>query len=157
MKACRMLDIALIGLLVGFSLGWWVQGLRMEETVAKLQLLYQRAVVVQVEQARQEEQTHFSKIQEAEREATLRSQRQEVIAQSAVAESDRLRNELSEYRDRLSSLTESTVRETAVVVGELLGECSGEYQSMADKAQRHADDVRTLLAAWPVQVSKEQR
>lgn len=152
-----MLDCALIGLLVGFGLGWQVQSWRMNEALADLQLSYQRAVAVQVEQARQEEQSHFKRIQEAEREATLRSQRHEVIASAAAAESDRLRNELNEYRDRLSSLTESTVRETAAVVGELLGECSGEYQAMANTAQRHADDVRLLLASWPERVLSEQR
>ena len=73
-------------------------------------------------------------------------------AAAARVESDGLRAQSMSAARRLADAATpaATVREYAVAVNELFDNCQRDYQSMADKAAGHANDVRTLLAAWPV-------
>ena len=47
----------------------------------------------------------------------------------------------------------TTVAEYATTVSELLAVCSRERTFYAEKADGHASDVRTLIEAWPVNLT----
>lgn len=78
------------------------------------------------------------------REATLRA-----AAASAAAESDGLRGDIETLRDHLAVASRDAAAQRAIAVGTALSHCAKEYQRMAEIADRHASDVKTLRDAWP--------
>lgn len=66
-----------------------------------------------------------------------------------TASSGRLRDDITEYRRRLSEYSDATIRAYADTGLRLLGECQERYRDMAGIAQGHYNDVRTLEEAWP--------
>jgi septal ring factor EnvC (AmiA/AmiB activator) len=80
----------------------------------------------------------------AQREQALKNQ-----LSSARAASGRLRDDLAEYRRRLSEYSDATARAYADTGLRLLGECQERYRDMAAIAQGHYNDWRTLNEAWP--------
>lgn len=85
----------------------------------------------------------------AARQQTAVAQRNE---RAARAESDSLREQAADAARRIADLATpaAAVREYAAAVNGLFDQCQRDYQAMAVRAQGHADDVRTLIAAWPV-------
>lgn len=62
---------------------------------------------------------------------------------------DSLRVQLSDTEKRIATASDSAVREYALAADQVFGECVERYRAMAVAAQGHADDVATLIAAWP--------
>jgi hypothetical protein len=86
---------------------------------------------------------------EALKVAEARAEALAAAGARARAESARLRDALARAGDRVSSAPEASVREYAATVTSLLGSCQDEYRAVAEKADGHASDVRTLMEAWP--------
>lgn len=61
-----------------------------------------------------------------------------------------LRAQHTEAMRRLAQAPAEAVREYAATVSAVFGECQARYAEVAEAAQRHSDDVRTLIEAWPV-------
>ncbi len=80
----------------------------------------------------------------AQREHDLKNQ-----LSSARAVSNSLRDDIAEYRRRLSEYSDATARAYADTGLRLLGECQERYRDMATVAQGHYNDWRTLSEAWP--------
>lgn len=78
------------------------------------------------------------------REAALRS-----AAAAAVTESDGLRDDLAASRLQYDQLSRDALVERTAAVSSVLADCTAKYQGMADKAGKHASDLRTLIEAWP--------
>ena len=93
--------------------------------------------------------TNYQEALNAARLQTALAQRNE---RAARAESDGLREQAADAARRIADLAtpDAAVREYAAAVNGLFDQCQRDYQTMAGNAQGHADDVRTLLAAWPV-------
>jgi excinuclease UvrABC ATPase subunit len=62
---------------------------------------------------------------------------------------DSLRVQLSSAEQRISTAPEAAVREYAAAANAVFGECVEQYRALAVAAQGHANDVQTLIAAWP--------
>jgi hypothetical protein len=80
------------------------------------------------------------------------SQRDEVIRKLSVAASgasSSLRDTLTAIRDGSASAAIDALRKTTVTLTTVFGECADRYRDMAEKADRHASDVKTLVEAWP--------
>ena len=60
-----------------------------------------------------------------------------------------LRQQLDGYRSGLRAQPESPGNQYAATIADLLGQCSIEYQQLAEQADGHAADVKLLQAAWP--------
>lgn len=92
------------------------------------------------------------KYQGALNDARIRETSTRTALAAARAESDSLRTQSVSAARRLADLAtpDAAVREYATTVNGLFDQCQRNYQDMAGRAQGHADDVRTLLAAWPV-------
>lgn len=80
----------------------------------------------------------------AQREQALKTQ-----LSGARAVSVGLRDDLAEYRRRLSEYSDATARAYADAGLRLLGECQERYLEVAAGAKGHLNDWRTLSEAWP--------
>ena len=101
---------------------------------------------------RQQEQDWQRTKAEAEAIHAKNLERERAARLRAVAESDRLRDEAAAYAAGGGAAADDTVtacRERAAALGQLLGEVERAGAAMAQDADRHADEVRLLLEAWP--------
>lgn len=80
----------------------------------------------------------------AQREQALKTQ-----LSSARVVSNSLRDDLAEYRRRLSEYSYATARAYADAGLRLLGTCQERYLEVAAGAKGHHNDWRTLSEAWP--------
>lgn len=85
----------------------------------------------------------------AQNEAKKRENDLRIAAASAAAESGGLRDELTASRLQYDKLSRDAVIERANAVSAVLADCSRRYQGMAEVADRHASDVKTLIDSWP--------
>ena len=140
------------GIAVGFVAAWNLQGIRLDSLEVEFgtyRLAVERqAVIARVEALKQKEQwikeKEDAEQKAAEREATLRTERDR-----ALAGAGRLRDDIATLRARLPHAIPSTCIATADAVATLLDQCQQEYRAMAEVADRHASDVKTLTEAWP--------
>lgn len=98
----------------------------------------------------------------ARREAELRAQRDDAIAQGVTREtlirnlaagsnasSVGLRDALTTIRNGVPSATVEALRNSTTTLTTVLADCQARYRSLAETADRHASDARTLSDAWP--------
>ena len=79
-----------------------------------------------------------------------RNDREETIRKSAAATGALVvgvRNELDAIRDGLSVATIDALRHSAATLAFVFGECTDRYSGLAEKADRHASDVRAMMEA----------
>ena len=141
-----------VSVVVGAWLAWVVQEIRIDGV--KVELSTYRAQVeqqaIEARQAALKQKEQWIKEKEdaeqkaAEREATLRTERDR-----AIAGARRLRDDLTTLRARLPNAIPSACIATADALAGLLDQCQQEYRAMAEIADGHANDVRTLMEAWP--------
>jgi chromosome segregation ATPase len=94
-------------------------------------------------------------------EAQRQKQAQEAIDESKKREAA-LRSDAAASRGALERLRNAVRAASGVLPGsasnpiggpstaaELLSQCAAEYQSLGERADQHASDVRTLTEAWP--------
>lgn len=89
------------------------------------------------------------KLEDARNEATKRDQ---TIARNAAAAGlavEQLRHELAPHRDRLPGDPAGAGDPRSGALAELLGDCAERYRGMAEAADRHASDARSLSEGWP--------
>lgn len=99
--------------------------------------------------ARAREQALAKQLEDARNAATKRETKLRADADSARKSAGGLRGDLAELRRRLPDLAADACRQRADTVAELFGQCAEAYRGMAEKADRHASDARTLSEGWP--------
>lgn len=107
------------------------------------------ALIKAQEEALATERALNQKLEIARNEATKRDQ---AIARNAAAAGlavEQLRHELAPIRDRLPGDPAGPGDQRASTLAELLGDCADRYRGVAQKADRHASDARTLSEGWP--------
>lgn len=136
-------------LLAAFVAGAAVNGWRVKS--------HYQAEIATIEKERQSERY------EAERKARLianqytealnnaRTRENEIrlAADGARSELDRLRIAIKKRSSAVAASPASAV-DYSIASSELLAECAGEYQALAEKADGHASDIRIMIEAWPV-------
>jgi hypothetical protein len=106
------------------------------------------AARAEAEKARVEAQ--WSKeIEDAKAQSQARETEIQRDLDASAAAVGRLRNEAGALRTRLAHASRSAAADTAALAGELLAACADQYRDVAGKAERHASDVKTLIASWP--------
>ena len=128
---------------------WAFEDARHRAELGEIRLEQSTAVLLAQTQARAAEQSITRKYQEALNAAQTRQIALRADADSARAESDRLREQSADAARRIAAAPPAAVAEYATAVGELLADCSQRYQELGGKADGHAADVRTLIDAWP--------
>jgi septal ring factor EnvC (AmiA/AmiB activator) len=90
-----------------------------------------------------------SQVTKAQNEAKKRETELRAAAAGAAAESDGLRGDIARYRDTLASATDAARTERVAAVATVLGHCADRYQVLSERADRHVNDLRTMIDAWP--------
>ena len=140
---------AVLSALTGLCV-WAFQDARHEAHVAEMRLEWQDEREVNAQRLRKTEGEINAKYQSAlnsarDRERDLRA---DVAALRDAAQG--LRAQHAEAMRRIAQAPADAVREYAATVSDVFGECQARYAEVAEAAQRHSDDVRTLIEAWPV-------
>lgn len=89
--------------------------------------------------------------------ATKRETKLRADAAAALRTIDGLRGTLHEFRASLPNASTAALIARADTAAELLGACADEYRSVAEAADGHAADLRTLVEAWPVTGAADAR
>lgn len=125
---------------------------QLQTTVEKERKEVAQAYAEGLQELRDSQQAVVDKYQGALNDARTREATSRRHADLAAAESSGLRSQLMSAARLIADTATpaASVAEYATTVGELLADCSRERQGFADKAEGHANDVRTLITAWPV-------
>lgn len=114
-------------------------------------LVWQQSQMATERLARSKEQAMINQLEAARNEAVIREQENRRAAASAAAADSRLRITIADLRRSLAGATAETVRITADAGLAVFAECAAEYRALAEIADRHASDAKTLSDAWPTQ------
>jgi chromosome segregation ATPase len=87
---------------------------------------------------------------EAQNAAKVRDRDLRIAISLARDERERLRVELEESQRQLAGLSAEACIKRAATLSDVLNQCTERYTGVAEKADRHANDVQTLTDAWPV-------
>jgi hypothetical protein len=145
------IEIAVIGALVaGLSFGVH-EFLEHERDIGRAEI-----------QARWDKQKVDDATLKLQRETELKNQvaaavtegknREEIIRTLAAGSgnaSNSLRNTLAAISGGVPSATVEALRLSTTTLASVLGECQDRYRDLAEKADRHTSDVKTLIQAWP--------
>ena len=88
-------------------------------------------------------------VTKAQNEAKQRENHLRAAAAGARAESDGLRDDITILRDQLVGATREAAAERAAAIGTVLQQCAARHQELAERCDRHVNDIRTLIDAWP--------
>lgn len=143
--AAALIAGAAIAGVVSWNVQAWRLGLQISEINATHAQIIADAKQEALDKERKIQDEYTKALNKArEREASLR--RDVGIANAAA---DGLREQAADAARKLANAPTSAVIEYATTAGELLAVCGREYQGMAEAADRHSSDVRTLINAWP--------
>lgn len=128
----------------GGVVAWKVQNWRQaEQEVQRVQLQLENQRLVAATRTRQAQA-----VIAAQNEGQIRAARMRVVVDAVRAANDGLRDEIATtVRDASISLDACAQR--AAALGELLGTATESHRLLAEKADRHTSDIRTLIAACP--------
>ena len=148
---------ALLGAAIAATSAWNIQGWRLGGQISAIQAQHATERAQAQADARAAQIVIDNKYQEALNEARTRENALRRDRDAARAESDGLRDQLSDAARRIADAPPAAVAEYATTVSELLAVCSRERTAFAAAADGHAADVRTLTAAWPVMTTPTAR
>lgn len=141
----RILIVFATGLACGAVINGWRLGQQIERMHAEqAQAELSAALDAGIRTAELTREVEDARNDAVKRETILRRD-----AAGARNELDGLRDELAAIRQSLPDLADDAVRQRADTLAKLFGECAREYQELAERADRHASDVQTMMNAWP--------
>lgn len=153
------MNITLIACAISAALAaagtWAFEDARHRAELGEIRLEQSIAVLQAQATTRAQEQSITRKYQKALNAAQTRQTILRADADSARAESDRLREQSAGAARRIAAAPPAAVAEYATAATELLNQCQRSYQGLAAAADGHASDVRTLIEAWPRNPEKE--
>jgi hypothetical protein len=130
-----------IGLAAGGTAAWKYQGHRYEREIAEMRAQAEAA-------AREQEKLHEDRIRQAYREATNRERRARMDAAAARDAADRLRDDLA-VAVQAARDTPASCPDRAAALADVLRAVETEGRGLAETCDRHVNDLRTLMQAWP--------
>ena len=101
------------------------------------------------EAADKREQELSAQVQEAQANGLKREETIRTLAAAVGKSSDSLRNTANAIRLGLPHATVEAARTAADAFATVFTDCQRRYADVAEKADGHASDVRTLEEAWP--------
>jgi hypothetical protein len=150
----KMLDLKTIliaaasALIIGATAGWTANGWRLNGKIDRMVAEYSQAMAQSGQNAMLESARLQKLKDEALNEANKIAQDNAKAATAARTELDRLRRQLASAND-LSTATCPSTRDYAATLSAIFGECSTTIGELAQKADGHSLDSRTLTGAWP--------
>ncbi len=140
---------ALLGASIAAVGAWQVQSWRYTGQINQIRAAQAEAVNTATREARTTESRRFTNVQEAQNAAQKRAQTARLDADRARTELDRLRDQLTSARGGVPGESTAACAVRADAAADVLAQCGAAYLSMAGIADRHANDARTLIEAWP--------
>lgn len=139
---------AAASLAIGLLSGWTANGWRMNSKIDRMIAEHSQAMA-QAGQNAMNEAARLQKLKdEALNEANRIAQQNAKAAAAARTELDRLRSQLATAND-LSTASCPSTRDYAATLATVFGECATRIGELAEKADGHAADSRTLEGAFP--------
>ena len=129
---------------------WQVQNWRYDAQIADIKAAQAQALALASEEASRNFRAITTKYEGALNAARTRETVLRRNADLARTESDGLRSQLTDAARRIAAAPPASVAEYATTVSHLFRDCSRRYQELGVQADGHANDVRTLVEAWPV-------
>lgn len=143
--AARYAMTLLIGAALGACGAWYLAGLKADRLERD-----RLRDTLKVINAAQDETIRLQGIKDAALgKANRRAKANADAAADARTERDGLRNDLADARARLPTLSHEACLVRAAALDAVLDQCAGAVESLAGKADRHANDAMTLHEAWP--------
>ncbi len=99
--------------------------------------------------AAERERALQARVTEAQNEARKRESGLRAAADGARSESDGLRNDVDALRRQLAAASRDAAVERAAAIGAVLHQCAARHQGLAERCDRHVNDIRTLRDSWP--------
>ena len=140
---------ALLGASIAAVGAWQVQSWRYTGQINQIKAAQAEAVNTATREARAQESARFKGVQDAQAAAQTRAIAAHRDADAARGELDRMRDTLSATRGGVPGESPGACTVRADSAGELLAQCAGAYQGLAEVADRLDSDRRTLIEAWP--------
>lgn len=110
---------------------------------------YQAKQLAAEQAARAREQALQNQLKEAQDAAATREKTIQDAASAASVAAGSLRDTLANIRNRLPATAVDACRKTADTLAAVLGQCQDRYRDLAQRADGHASDVKTLTDSWP--------
>ena len=140
---------ALLGASIAAVGAYKVQDWRYTGQINQIRSAQAEAVNTATREARAQESARFKGVQDAQAAAQTRAIAARRDADAARGELDRMRDTLSATRGGVPGESTAACTVRADATGELLAQCAGAYQGLAEVADRLDSDRRTLIEAWP--------
>ena len=137
--------VAFVSAILAFGMAWQVQDWRFGAKEKE----HETNRATMLEQQRLADTVQLERLGTVQKAAETRALALRHSADSARAESVSLRGALVTLSRQPATDTASG-NQRAIAVGELLAECSDQYQTLGAVADRHASDVQTLSEAWEI-------
>ncbi|KIF80767.1 DUF2514 family protein [Noviherbaspirillum autotrophicum] len=139
----------LVGAGFAFGVGWYVNGWRLGQQIAKIERDQVEAAATASETARLKERAWNKQLEDARNEATKREATIRADAAAAHNAADGLRGDIADLRRQLPELAADACRQRADTLADVLSQCTARYSGMAETADRLVNDRQTLIDAWP--------
>ena len=146
--AIKALLIASAAVALGFAWNGFIkheQNIGYQKAVAE----YNVKLIAAKEAADRREQELTTQVQEAQANGLKREETIKALAAAVGKSSDSLRNTANAIRLGLPHATVEAARTAADAFATVFTDCQRRYADVAEKADGHASDVRTLEEAWP--------
>lgn len=142
--------LAAVFLVVAGVLAFKLASARSDLATARIETADLRIAISAADaKAAQQSRDLTTAVLKAEHEAKTRETEIRIAAAAAATESDGLRDDLAAMRVQLGELSREAAVERAAAIGVVLSQCAARHQELAQRCDRHANDVRTLIDAWP--------
>lgn len=146
-----LIEIVLIGALaVGAACGVH-QFLEHERQIGRdeVQARWDRQQEFDKEAARVKEAEFTTRLNEAIQNGVIREQTIRTLATASGNANLGLRDTLAAIRDGVPDATIEALGKSVTALSSVLAKCTGRYIDVAERADRHASDAKTLSDAWP--------
>lgn len=154
-----LLISSLVAAVLAFAAAWTVQGWRYDAEIEGLKGKHQKAMsdqALDLAEQRTEQIRHVLKAERSQRaqvdQALAAARGREVALQRDVAAVRAQRDGLRDAADaavRMSGESHGACLSRVAAFREVFDQCAARYGEVAERADRHASDVRTLIEAWP--------
>ncbi|OTG85515.1 hypothetical protein B9T31_12040 [Acinetobacter sp. ANC 4558] len=149
-----LLAIILILSIFSGTQTWRVQSLKTNYSLLnaqyKTEVAETKALTEQAKaEARTKEKQWSDKLLEAERNHNAKMQEIIIDVNHAKSAINGMSKQIDKATSRMSTASKETIIEYTTTNSDVLKECIGQYQYVAEQADKHAADAHRLSEAWP--------
>lgn len=146
--------LAALALLCAFSYGFheFVEGkieIGRKEGRGEVQGLWDKQKALDAENFRLRSEANQKIVDTAITQGEQREAIIKTLAANSTAASSSLRDTIAAFNRSNSTASTQALIERAAAASSLLGDCADRYRNVAEKADRHSSDVKTLTDSWP--------